>query len=86
VSITARHQLLRDLLLRPEQRLLVLLLRLVGAAIEDVQGQARQPRPVRGAAVPQVSVHDDHVPGPAGHEHLVRVRALRIVQRLLHTQ
>ena len=64
----------------PQQPLLVLLLRLVAAAVEGVHGGARRGRAVGRAAVPEVGVHHHDGAGPAGHQHLVGMRRRAVGQ------
>src|SRR5881628_992494 len=66
-----------------EQRLLMLLLRLVPAAVEGVQGPARPLGAVTVGPVPGVGVHDHHGPGAPGENDLARMRRDRIRKRLL---
>ncbi len=51
--------------LRPEKRLLILLLRLVAPAVEGVHGQPRRRRPVGRPTVPHVGVHHRDAAGLA---------------------
>ena len=69
--------------LRPQQRLLVLLLRLVAARVERMQRAARHSGAVRRTAVPGVGIHYYHGPSLTQHQHLIGMRRLRIGQRLL---
>ena len=63
-----------------DQRLLVLLLRLVGAAVETMNGAPVAARPVGGASVPSMRVHHYDCSCPTRYKLFLRMNRLQIGQ------